>query len=58
MTWALGLAATQASGLREMFGTMCKPFHPGNAARNGLLSALLARSNFTSSIQAIEAPPK
>jgi 2-methylcitrate dehydratase PrpD len=55
MTWALGLAATQASGLREMFGTMCKPFHPGNAARNGLLSALLARSNFTSSTQAIEA---
>jgi len=56
MTWALGIAATQASGLREMFGTMCKPFHPGNAARNGLLAALLARSNFTSSTQAIEAP--
>jgi len=29
MTWALGIAATQSSGLREMFGTMCKPFHPG-----------------------------
>ena len=56
MTWALGIAATQASGLREMFGTMCKPFHPGNAARNGLLAALLARTNFTSSNQAIEAP--
>jgi len=56
MTWALGIAATQASGLREMFGTMCKPFHPGNAARNGLLAALLARTNFTSSSQAIEAP--
>src|SRR5262245_40533166 len=56
MTWALGTAATQASGLREMFGTMCKPFHPGNAARNGLLSALLARANFTSSNQGIEAP--
>ncbi len=56
MTWALGLAATQASGLREMFGTMSKPFHPGNAARNGMLSALLARSNFTSSTQGIEAP--
>jgi 2-methylcitrate dehydratase PrpD len=56
MIWALGIAATQASGLREMFGTMCKPFHPGNAARNGLLSALMARSNFTSSNQAIEAP--
>ena len=29
MTWALGLAATQASGLREMFGSMGKAFHPG-----------------------------
>jgi 2-methylcitrate dehydratase PrpD len=55
MTWALGIAATQSSGLREMFGTMCKPFHPGNAARNGLLAALLARRDFTSSNQGIEA---
>lgn len=56
MTWALGIAATQSSGLREMFGTMCKPFHPGNAARNGLLAALLAQQGFTSSTRAIEAP--
>jgi 2-methylcitrate dehydratase PrpD len=55
MTWALGIAATQSSGLREMFGTMCKPFHPGNAARNGLLAALLAQRNFTSSNHGIEA---
>ncbi|MGQ0523331.1 MAG: MmgE/PrpD family protein [Betaproteobacteria bacterium] len=55
MTWALGIAATQSSGLREMFGTMCKPFHPGNAAKNGLLAALLAQQNFTSSNQGIEA---
>jgi 2-methylcitrate dehydratase PrpD len=55
MTWALGIAATQSSGLREMFGTMCKPFHPGNAARNGLLAALLAQRGFTSSNQGIEA---
>jgi 2-methylcitrate dehydratase PrpD len=55
MVWALGIAATQSSGLREMFGTMCKPFHPGNAARNGLLAALLAQRNFTSSGQGIEA---
>lgn len=55
MVWALGIAATQASGLREMFGTMCKPFHPGNAARNGLLAALLAQKDFTSSNQGIEA---
>jgi len=55
MVWALRLAATQASGLREMFGTMSKPFHPGNAARNGLLAALLAQRDFTSSDQGIEA---
>lgn len=55
MVWALGIAATQSSGLREMFGTMCKPFHPGNAARNGLLAALLAAQDFTSSNQGIEA---
>jgi 2-methylcitrate dehydratase PrpD len=55
MMWALGIAATQSSGLREMFGTMCKPFHPGNAARNGLLAALLAQRDFTSSSQGIEA---
>jgi len=55
MVWALGIAATESSGLREMFGTMCKPFHPGNAARNGLLAALLAQRDFTSSSQGIEA---
>lgn len=51
----LGLAGTQASGLREMFGTMTKPFHPGKAAQNGLLSALLAKKGFTSSKQVLEA---
>jgi 2-methylcitrate dehydratase PrpD len=56
MTWALGIAATQSSGLREMFGTMCKPFHPGRAAQNGLLAAHLAAQNFTSSDRGIEAP--
>jgi 2-methylcitrate dehydratase PrpD len=56
MTWALGIAATQAAGLREMFGSMCKSLHPGNAARNGLAAALLAQRNFTSSDRGIEAP--
>src|SRR5471032_3203512 len=55
MTWALGLAATQPVGLREMFGTMTKSFHPGRAAQNGLLSALLAARGYTSSEQGIEA---
>ena len=35
MVWALGLAAVQPVGLREMFGTMTKSFHPGRAAQNG-----------------------
>ncbi len=56
MTHALGIAATQSAGLREMFGTMCKSLHPGRAAQNGLMAALLARQNFTSSERAIEAP--
>ena len=56
MAWALGIAATQSAGLREMFGSMCKSLHPGNAARNGFTAALLASKGFTSSEQAIEAP--
>jgi 2-methylcitrate dehydratase PrpD len=55
MIWALGLAATQPVGLKEMFGTMTKSFHPGRAAQNGLTSALLAARGFTSSNQGIEA---
>ena len=30
---ALGIAASQPIGVREQFGTMMKPFHPGGAAR-------------------------
>lgn len=56
MCWALGTAATQAAGLREMFGSMCKPLHVGRAAQNGLAAALLAAEGFTSSEQSIEAP--
>lgn len=55
MVWALGLAATQPVGLREMFGTMTKSFHPGRAAQNGLTAALLAARGYTSSEQGIEA---
>jgi 2-methylcitrate dehydratase PrpD len=54
MVWALGIAATQSSGIRENFGSMVKPMHPGNAARNGLLAALLASKSFTSAEQGIE----
>ena len=54
--WALGIAASQPVGMREQFGTMTKPFHPGAAARAGLTSALLAKNGFTASERAIEAP--
>jgi len=54
LAWALGIAATQSSGLREMFGSMCKPLHVGVAARNGLAAALLAHQGFTSAPQPIE----
>ena len=53
---ALGIAASQPVGLREQFGTMTKPFHPGGAARAGLMSALLASQGFTASPRALEAP--
>lgn len=56
MTWALGIAATQASGLREMFGSMCKSFHPGHAAQGGLAAAFMAQRGFTSSDRGLEAP--
>jgi 2-methylcitrate dehydratase PrpD len=56
MQWALGLAASQSAGLREMFGTSTKSFHPGSAAQNGLRAALLAEAGFDSSEQGIEAP--
>ena len=53
---ALGIAASQPIGVREQFGTMTKPFHPGGAARAGMMAALLAKHGFTASSKAIEAP--
>ena len=54
-TMALGIAASQPVGVREQFGSMTKPFHPGAAARAGLVSALLAKHGYTASPRAIEA---
>ena len=56
MIWAIGLAATQAAGLREMFGSMAKSLHPGRAAQNGYASALLAQAGFTSGVHGLEGP--
>ena len=46
MVWALGTAATQSAGLCECLGTPAKSVSVGNAARNGLWSALLAEKGF------------
>ncbi|MEO8754223.1 MAG: MmgE/PrpD family protein [Casimicrobiaceae bacterium] len=54
MTMALGIAASSAGGLRASFGTMMKPLHAGQAARNGVLAALLAREGFAGSDVALE----
>jgi 2-methylcitrate dehydratase PrpD len=53
---ALAVAASQASGLKENFGTMTKPFHAGHAARSGVLAALLAREGWTASAAALDGP--
>ena len=51
---AISLAASQAAGLRQNFGTMTKPFHAGEAARSGVTAARLIRQGFTASSDAIE----
>jgi 2-methylcitrate dehydratase PrpD len=51
----LGIAASQASGLRENFGTMTKPFHAGRAAESGVLAASLAKAQFTAAPNILEA---
>jgi 2-methylcitrate dehydratase PrpD len=53
---ALGLAGSQASGLRDNFGTMTKPFHAGHAAESGVISADLALLGWTASEDILEAP--
>ena len=52
--WALGNASAQAGGLVETLGTMAKSIGVGNAASNGLLSALLAAQGFAGPQQPIE----
>lgn len=51
---AIGIAATQAAGIKSMFGTMTKPLHAGKAAMNGMIAAQLAAKGFTAGHNAIE----
>ena len=52
---ALGIAASEAAGLRENFGTMTKPFHAGRAAESGVVAAELVQLGFTASPIGLEA---
>ena len=56
MGWALGIAATQSSGLVENLGTMSKSVGVGNAARNGLTAALLAEAGLSGPDRPLEGP--
>ena len=51
---AVSLAASQAAGLRQNFGTMTKPYHAGAACRAGVNAAKLVRAGFTASDDALE----
>src|SRR5215471_14344540 len=54
LTYAMGIAATQAAGMQQNRGTMCKSFHAGKAAQNRVLAALLAERGFDSTQEIIE----
>ena len=54
LTYAMGIAATQAAGMQQNRGTMCKSLHAGKAASNGVLAALLAERGFDSTQEIIE----
>lgn len=50
----LGITASLASGITANFGTMTKPLHAGNAARNSILAVQLGMKGFTGSTRAID----
>lgn len=51
---AMGIAASKASGMKGNFGTMTKPLHVGDAARNGQEAATLAADGFTGNQRILE----
>ena len=51
---AISLAASQAAGLRQNFGTMTKPYHAGAACRSGITAAKLVQAGFTAANDALE----
>ncbi len=55
VAYALGIVAAEASGLRNNFGSMTKPFQAGHAAENGVVAADLASLGWTASQEILEA---
>jgi len=53
---AMGIAASQSSGLRENFGTMTKPFQAGHAAECGVVSTDFGALGWTAAEDILEAP--
>jgi len=53
---AFGIAANGACGLRANMGTMAKALVSGNAARNGVMAAMLAERGFTAEKSILETP--
>lgn len=53
---ALGIAASGSAGLVENLTTAAKNIGVGNAARNGLLAALMAEAGYEAARHAIEGP--
>lgn len=53
---ALGIAASQSAGLVENLPSAAKNVGVGNAARNGLFAALLAKAGYEAAPAAIEGP--
>ena len=56
MVHTFAVAGTQSMGVRELFGSMGKPFHAGKSAHNGLLAAMLVQRGFTGTDDIFEGP--
>ncbi len=53
---AIGIAASQSAGIVENLPSAAKNVSVGNAARNGLFSALLSEGGYAAAARAIEGP--
>lgn len=50
----IGIAASMGAGLGVNYGTMSKPLHAGQAARNAIIAARLGAKGFTAAPDALE----